>query len=222
MHTKILSVIRSADWGFIRQRITEHLTYSFAISFSVLATISLAMLISKGFFDSSNSLNSLIVQFQDNFRDNVVAIRWWGELPVEGHFLIVMYLVIRPAIRAIEYSLELYVSEEEGWAWQWTFLIIIVLLSSLGTTTIYLYALGTGMLVLSSLDIIRWGCSRIVWSEDGQYRRAPHGLAGHTANIRRWETLGYSRNDMVKRMGIDRNEALRIIISVLGPAKKGR
>ena len=39
-------------------------------------------------------------------------------------------------------------------------------------------------------------------------------------DIRRWDTLGYTRNQMVERMGMDRNAALQIITSVLGPARR--
>jgi hypothetical protein len=37
--------------------------------------------------------------------------------------------------------------------------------------------------------------------------------------IRCWDSLGYSRNEMVKRMGMDKTKALRIIASVLGPVR---
>jgi hypothetical protein len=41
-------------------------------------------------------------------------------------------------------------------------------------------------------------------------------------DIRRWDEMGYTRNEMVKRMGMDRNKALEKIRSVLGPtARKG-
>lgn len=39
-------------------------------------------------------------------------------------------------------------------------------------------------------------------------------------DIRRWETLGYSRNQMVDRLGMDRQKALRLIASILGPARR--
>ena len=42
----------------------------------------------------------------------------------------------------------------------------------------------------------------------------------HSSNIMRWRDLGYTRNQMVERMGIERQAALRIIVSVLGPARK--
>lgn len=41
-----------------------------------------------------------------------------------------------------------------------------------------------------------------------------------TAEIRRWADLGYSRNEMVKRMGMDRVKALELITSILGPAAR--
>jgi hypothetical protein len=55
--------------------------------------------------------------------------------------------------------------------------------------------------------------------------RVPALLPGGTdlhADIRRWHDLGYTRNEMVQRMGIQRNKALEIIADVLGPtARKG-
>lgn len=39
------------------------------------------------------------------------------------------------------------------------------------------------------------------------------------AAIRRWDHLGYSRNQMVDRLGMHRNAALQLIASVLGPAR---
>jgi hypothetical protein len=38
--------------------------------------------------------------------------------------------------------------------------------------------------------------------------------------IPRWADLGYSRNQMVERMGIERQAALQLITAVLGPARK--
>jgi hypothetical protein len=38
--------------------------------------------------------------------------------------------------------------------------------------------------------------------------------------IRLWDSLGYSRTQMVQRLGIGRPDAYELIISVLGPAKK--
>jgi hypothetical protein len=39
-------------------------------------------------------------------------------------------------------------------------------------------------------------------------------------DIRRWDALGYSRNQMVERLGMDRNAALQMITFVLGPARR--
>lgn len=38
--------------------------------------------------------------------------------------------------------------------------------------------------------------------------------------IRKWHGLGYSRNEMVRRLGIDRNVALKKIEAVLGPSQR--
>jgi hypothetical protein len=39
-------------------------------------------------------------------------------------------------------------------------------------------------------------------------------------DIRRWRDFGYTRNQMVERLGLRREDALKLIASVLGPARK--
>jgi hypothetical protein len=38
-------------------------------------------------------------------------------------------------------------------------------------------------------------------------------------DIRRWDSLGYSRNEMARRLGMRKEDALKLIHSVLGPVQ---
>jgi hypothetical protein len=53
--------------------------------------------------------------------------------------------------------------------------------------------------------------------KEAQYQPPIPDLA---TDIRRWDNLGYSRNQMVERLGMDRNAALQMITFILGPARR--
>jgi hypothetical protein len=56
-------------------------------------------------------------------------------------------------------------------------------------------------------------------TDESGFEASQSSKTGFEEDIRRWDSLGYSRNEMVKRMGMDKTKALRVITEVLGSAR---